>query len=108
MEFESYARNELDGRIAWRGMGKTRPVDTAGRLPRGEESTTFAEFKQLLVTEYQADLVRGLLKNFILYATGRTPDVDGRKEIRAIMKGWRPRCPTAPGTSACRRPSGLR
>lgn len=86
VEHESYARGELDGRIAWRGVGKTRPVDAAGRLPRGETFTTFAEFKQLLVKEYQTDLVRGLLKHLMLYATGRKPDVADRKEIAAILK----------------------
>lgn len=91
LEHESYARGELDGRIAWNGVGKTRPVDTAGRLPRGEEFKTFAEFKQLIVNQYQADMVRGLMKNLMIYATGRKPDVHDLKEISAIMQDSAPK-----------------
>jgi len=86
LEYETYARGELDGRISWKGAGKSRPVDTIGRLPRGEEFKTFAEFKQLLVKGYTDDLVKGLLKNVMIYATGRKPDVDDLREIAAIMK----------------------
>lgn len=85
-EYESYAMNNLDGRIEWRGVGKARPVDTIGRLPRGEEFRTYAECKQLIAKHYQADMVRGILKNLIIYATGRLPDVHDLAEIRAIMK----------------------
>lgn len=85
VEHESYTRSELDGRIAWRGVGTTRPVDSTGRLPRGEEFKSFAQFKQLIAKDYQSNLVRGLMKNFILYATGRKPDVDDMKEIMRIM-----------------------
>ena len=91
MEYDSYARGELDGRIAWRGVGATRPVDTAGKLPRGEEFKTFAEFKQLVVKDYQADMVRGLMKNLMVYATGRKPDVEDTKEIATIMAAPRRR-----------------
>lgn len=91
VEHEHYARGELDGRIAWLGVGKTRPVDSVGSLPRGEEFKSFAEFKQLIATHYQQDLVRGLLKNFMLYATGRTSDVHDMKEIAAIMKESAPK-----------------
>lgn len=91
VEHESYKREELDGKIAWYGTGKTRPVDSAGQLPRGEKFTSFAECKQLIVKNYQEDLVRGLLKNFMLYATGRRPDVADMAELRAIMKQLEPR-----------------
>jgi hypothetical protein len=86
VEHESYARGELDGKISWKGVGVTRPVDTAGRLPRGEEFKTFADFKQLIATHYQADMVRGMMKNLMIYASGRKPDVEDTKEIAAIMK----------------------
>ncbi|HXG12571.1 MAG TPA: DUF1592 domain-containing protein [Gemmataceae bacterium] len=88
VEYESYTRNELDGRVVWVGVGKTRPVDTIGRLPRGEEFKTFAEFKQLIVKEYQTDLVRGLMKRLIVYATGRKPDVADMKTLTAIMEEY--------------------
>lgn len=84
-EFESYIMNDLDGRIEWRGSGAARPVDTVGRLPRGEEFKTFAECKQLIVKHYQTDLVRGLMKNLVVYATGRLPDVHDLAEIRTIL-----------------------
>lgn len=86
VEHEKYDRAELDGKIAWIGAGATRPVDAAGQLPRGEPFRNFAEFKQVLVKNYQADLVRGLLKNFVVYATGRKPDVDDMAEIATIIK----------------------
>ncbi|MBM4071668.1 MAG: DUF1592 domain-containing protein [Planctomycetes bacterium] len=89
VEFESYARGELDGRVSWRGVGKTRLVDTVGALPRGEEFKTFAEFKGLVVKHYQDDLVRGILKNLTIYSTGRLPGIDDRLEIAAIMKHYR-------------------
>jgi hypothetical protein len=31
-------------------------------------------------------MVQGLMKNFMLYATGRKPDIDDMAEIRQIMK----------------------
>jgi hypothetical protein len=89
VEYESYVRGELDGRVSWRGVGTTRSVDTAGTLPRGEEFKTFAEFKGLIVKHYQDDMVRGILKNLIIYSTGRLPGIDDRREITAIMKQYR-------------------
>jgi hypothetical protein len=91
VEHERYERGELDGRIAWRGAGATRPVDAAGHLPRGEEFRNYAEFKKLLVEHYRADLVRGLMKKLMLYATGRKPDVDDTREIALIMKDREPK-----------------
>lgn len=85
VEHESYKRGELDGRIAWVGEGKTRPVDAAGRLPRGEEFKSWPEFKKLLADKYQPDVVRGLLKNWFVYATGRLPGIDDLTEISEIM-----------------------
>jgi len=86
VEYERYERKELDGKIAWLGVGKTRPVDTIGQLPRGEAFQSFAEAKELLAGKYQDDVVLGLMKNLLLYATGREADVEGLAEIRAIMK----------------------
>lgn len=85
VEHEHYARGELDGRIAWVGVGKTRPVDTTGQLPRGETFTTFGEFKQQLVKHYQDDFVRGMLKNLVVYATGRKPSIDDLAELTRLM-----------------------
>jgi hypothetical protein len=89
VEYEHYVKNDLDGKIEWRGAGPTRPVDTAGTLPRGEAFESFAECKELLVQHYAPDLVRGLLKNLIVYGTGRTPDIDDRTEIGSIMAAHR-------------------
>jgi len=89
VEHESYGRGELDGRIAWWGVGKTRPVDATGHLPRGEEFKSFAEFKEILVKDYQADMVRGLLKNLMIYGTGRQPGIDEMGEIAEIMRHLR-------------------
>jgi mono/diheme cytochrome c family protein len=89
VEYETYKRGELDGRIAWAGEGKSRPVDATGRLPRGEEFKTFAEFKALVAKNYRDDLVRGLLKNFFVYGTGRVPGIDDTAEITAIMGALR-------------------
>ncbi len=86
VEYASYETDELDGKIAWRGKGKTRSVDTAGLLPGGEKFRTFDEFKDVLVKQYQDDMVRGLMKNFMLYATGRKPDIDDMAEIKEIMQ----------------------
>lgn len=62
-----------------------------GQLPRGEAFKSFAEFKQLMVQHYQDDLVRGLLKNFTLYGTGRKPDVAALAEIGTIQNRLRGR-----------------
>lgn len=86
VEHESYARGELDGRISWRGVGPTRPADVVGNLPRGEKFKTFAEFKAIIVKDYQQDLVRGILKNLFLYGTGRLPGIDEMEQIRSILK----------------------
>jgi len=86
VEHESYIVKELDSNVAWRGQGETRPVDTVGQLPRGEEFRTYAEFKETVASAYLKDTVRGLLKSFMLYATGRKPDIDDMAEIRNIME----------------------
>jgi hypothetical protein len=86
VEFDSYAWGGLDGKKVWNGTGKSRPVDTVGHLPRGEEFATYAEFKDAFSNNYMPDLTRGVLKNLMIYATGRKPDVDDMAEIRAIMK----------------------
>ena len=39
-----------------------------------------------ILKHYQKDLVRGLMKKFMLYATGRQPDIDDLEEIEEIMK----------------------
>ncbi len=86
VEHERYHRAELDGKIEWRGEGKTRPVDTAGHLPRGEKFASFQECKKLLAEHYLDDIVRGLLKRLTLYGTGRPADVLDRVTIRAIVR----------------------
>ena len=86
VEYASYEVDELDGKVAWRGKGKTRSVDTAGLLPGGEKFRSYNEFKNVLVKHYQQDMVRGLMKNFMLYATGRKPDIDDMAEIKEIMQ----------------------
>ncbi|HEX8916557.1 MAG TPA: DUF1592 domain-containing protein [Humisphaera sp.] len=86
VEHESYSRNELDGKIEWKGVGKTRPVDATGKLPRGEAFTTFGEFRKLVAENYRQDVARGLMKGWVVYAAGRTPDVDDLAQIRVILK----------------------
>ncbi len=85
VEHEKYHRAELDGKIEWRGEGKTRPVDASGTLPRGEKFTSFEECKELLATRYTDDIVRGLLKKLTLYGTGRPANVLDLVTIREIM-----------------------
>ena len=85
VEHERYHRAELDGKIEWRGDGKTRPVDAVGKLPRGEEFRSFLECKELMATKYRDDIVRGLLKKLTLYGTGRSPDVLDLVAIRNIQ-----------------------
>ena len=85
VEYEHYSMKELDGKIEWKGNGKTRPVDTIGHLPRGEPFQSFAECKQLLVEHYTEDFVLGLMKNLVIYATGRRADIESLREIREII-----------------------
>lgn len=85
VEYDHYLKADLDGKIQWRGAGKTRPVDCAGKLPRGEAFSNHGEFRTLLVKHYTPDLVRGWLKKLILYGTGRKADVEDMVEIRRIM-----------------------
>jgi uncharacterized protein DUF1592/uncharacterized protein DUF1588/uncharacterized protein DUF1585/uncharacterized protein DUF1587/uncharacterized protein DUF1595/cytochrome c len=91
VEHEKYEKKELDGKIEWHGAGRTRPVDTVGRLPRGEEFKSFAEWREIVVRNYRNDLVRGLMKNLLIYATGRRPDVADLTEVRAILKEQAPK-----------------
>ncbi|WP_231756491.1 DUF1592 domain-containing protein [Lignipirellula cremea] len=90
VEFDSYTWGGLDGKKVWNGAGKSRPVDAVGHLPRGEEFATFAEFKEAFLQHYMPDLTRGVMKNLIIYAAGREPDVVVLAEIRAIMKEQEP------------------
>jgi hypothetical protein len=85
LEYESYSKNELDGKIAWIGTGKSRPVDSVGRLPRGEEFKTFAQCRQLIADNYREDVVRGLMKNLVIYAAGRQADALDMTEIRKAI-----------------------
>lgn len=82
VEYERYVKNDLDGKIEWRGVGESRPV---GALPRGEAFTSFAQFKELLVKHYARDVVRGLMKNLMLYGTGSKPDVAAMAEIQSVL-----------------------
>jgi hypothetical protein len=86
VEHERYHRAELDGKIEWRGEGKTRPVDAVGKLPRGETFKTYLECKELLATHYLDDIVRGLLKKLTLYGTGHSANVVDLVTIRSIMR----------------------
>ena len=61
-------------------------MDTVGVLPGGEEYKTYDEFKQVVVKNYQEDMVRGIMSKFMLYATGRKPDIDDMAEIKVIME----------------------
>ena len=85
VEHDKYHRSELDGKIEWRGEGKTRPVDVNGNLPRGEQFENFSQFKQLLVKNYMDDIVRGILKKMTLYGTGRKANVIDIETIQSIM-----------------------
>ena len=85
VEYEQYVRNELDGKVEWYGKGKTRPLDTTGQLPGGQKFKSFAEFKDVVARYYVGDLMRGLMKNFVLFGTGRKPTVDDLNTIRTIM-----------------------
>lgn len=85
VEFEQYHRYELDGKIEWRGEGKSRLVDATGQLPRGEKFASYAEFRKIVAREYIDDIVRGLLKKLTLYGTGRQPTVRDLIAIQAIM-----------------------
>ena len=85
LEHETYKRDELDGKIAWRPSGKSRPVDSVGTLPRGESFKTYDEMKKLLVSNYIKDVTGGVFKNIILYGTGRTADVDDLATIEKIL-----------------------
>lgn len=85
VEHQRYHRAELDGKIEWRGEGKTRPVDATGSLPRGEKFASFAECKELLATHYLDEIARGLLKKLTLYGTGRSANVLDLVTIRGIM-----------------------
>ena len=89
VEHEHYRREELDGKIAWNPAGKSRPVDAAGTLPRGEEFADYEEWKRAVNRHYLDDLVRGLMRNFVLYATGRQADVADLAGIREIMERHR-------------------
>jgi hypothetical protein len=91
VEHERYEKKELDGKIEWRGAGRSRPVDAVGRLPRGEEFRSFAEWKARVVGNYERDFVRGLSRNLLLYATGRRPDVADLAEIEAVLKDLGPK-----------------
>jgi hypothetical protein len=85
VEHEQYVRNEIDGKVEWYGKGKTRSLDTTGQLPRGETFKTYAEFKELVAKHYAQDLMRGVMKNFVLYGTGRKPEIDDLIQIKSIM-----------------------
>ncbi|QDU92483.1 DUF1592 domain-containing protein [Lignipirellula cremea] len=86
VEYDHYHRAELDGKIEWRGEGKTRPVDAAGKLPRGETFASFLECKQQLAAHYQEDIVLGLLKKLTLYGTGRKANILDLATLRDIMQ----------------------
>ena len=89
LEFHHYARKKLDGKIEWRGEGESRPVDAKGRLPRGEEFSSYLEFKEQLSANYLDDIVRGVLKRIILCGTGRSPNVLDLRVIDGIVDSHR-------------------
>lgn len=86
VEHQHYNRKELDGKIEWRGTGKTHPVDAKGHLPRGEGFSSYLEFRELLAKNYETDIIRGILKKLTLYGTGRSPNVLDLKAIDEILE----------------------
>ena len=85
LEYEKYQRKELDGKLSWNGTGKSRPVDAAGALPRGETFKDFKDFKRVLTEHYLDDITRGLMKNLTLYSTGRKAFVNEVKDINNLL-----------------------
>ncbi len=85
-EYHHYVRNEIDGKIEWRGEGATRPVDATGSLPRGEAFSTFQDCKNRLTQYYMKDIMHGLLKKLTLYGTGRKADVGDLVIIHEILQ----------------------
>ena len=69
----TYARNitDIDDKINAASLESGEPIDV---------------ITQRFAQAYQEDMVRGLMKNFMLYATGRKPDIDDMAEIEGIMK----------------------
>jgi len=85
LEFEKYSVKELDGKKEWRGLGKSKPLDVSATLHRGGKFNNFKEFKSLIIKSYMDDIVMGLMKNYVLYGTGRKPVVKDIIELEKKM-----------------------
>ncbi|MCG8585678.1 MAG: DUF1592 domain-containing protein [Pirellulales bacterium] len=86
VEHDSYQLRLVKSKVYWSGVGKVRSVDSVGHLPRGEEFSSFLEFRDLVAEHYLDDFVRGLAKNFVIYATGRRPNVGDMNTVREILR----------------------
>ncbi len=84
-EFERYIRNELDGKVEWRGEGRKRPVDATGVLPDGAEFASFDELKEILADDHAERIALGVLKRLTLFGTGRQADVADLRALREIL-----------------------
>ena len=85
LEFEKYATKELDGKKEWRGVGKSKPLDVSATLHKGGSFKSYKEFKELIIKHYMDDVAMGLMKNFVLYGTGRKPVVEDILKLEKLQ-----------------------
>ncbi len=86
-----FAFEQFDPTGRWvefkRGKGKEEtPIDTAGRMPRGETFETYEEMKTILREHYQHDFARGLTKSLLAYAVGRELHPQDLDTVRAVLQ----------------------
>ena len=63
---------------------KKNPIDSAGKLPRGDSFRTFPEFRKLLA-DRQDQFSRCLSEKLMTYALGRELEIGDRPSIDEIL-----------------------
>ena len=80
-----FALENFDAIGGWRDeYEKKNPIDSAGKLPRGDSFRTFPEFRKLLA-DRQDQFSRCLSEKLMTYALGRELEIGDRPSIDEIL-----------------------
>jgi hypothetical protein len=76
----------FDGIGKWRTTDAGAPVDVSGTLVDGSRYGSFAEFRQLMLTNYREEFVATLTEKLLTYAVGRGVEYLDMPAIRTITR----------------------
>lgn len=81
-----FALENYDAIGRWRDTDHKQPVDTSGKLIRGQEFKNAQDLREILVRDMKGDFVRCLSENLLTFALGRGLEYSDRPAVHEIVK----------------------